>query len=204
MGLYGKYVLPWLLHAGCSQNPIRRQRQKVVPRATGRVLEIGIGTGLNIPFYDPDQVTHLIGVDPDVHVTRRAAEPAAAAPFEVEILNVSAEDIPLEAGSVDCAVITYALCSIPDPARAAAEVRRVLAPGGVLLFSEHGRAPDAAVARWQDRITPAWRIFSGGCHVNRDIEGILREGGFNRLETETIYLPGPRPLNFNTWGAARV
>jgi len=202
MGFYERRILPHVINLACGVKPVRYQRQKVVPKATGRVLEIGIGSGLNLPFYDPAKVEKLWGLEPAAEIRRMAERKAAGAPFPIEFIGLPGETIPLETGSVDTVVTTYTLCTIDDAVTALREMRRVLRPGGQLLFSEHGRAPDAAVRRWQDRLTPTWRRIAGGCRLNRDIPALLREGGFTVERLETMYVPGPRPLTFTYWGAA--
>lgn len=202
MGLYGKHVLPRLVHLACGAKPLMRQREKVVPAAAGEVLEVGIGSGLNLPYYDPEQVSRVIGLDPSPEMTGRAIHAAATAPFEVRFLSSPAEEIPLESGSVDTAVLTWTLCTIPDPGAALRQVARVLRPDGRLLFCEHGLAPDEGVRRWQHRMTPLWRRLGGGCHLNRDIPALLERSGFRIAALETMYIPGWRPACFNYWGTA--
>jgi ubiquinone/menaquinone biosynthesis C-methylase UbiE len=202
MGLYAKYVFPAVLDRVMRQEPIRRQREKVVPRARGRVLEIGVGSGLNLAFYDRAKVDTLCGLDPSLDLQRRARRRADAAGIEIEFLPVSGEEIPLEDASIDTVVITYTMCSIPDVDVALKEMHRVLRPEGSLLFSEHGRAPDAGVVRWQDRLNPIWRRISGGCNMNRAIPDLLGAAGFELAELDSMYLPGPRVLTFTYWGTA--
>jgi ubiquinone/menaquinone biosynthesis C-methylase UbiE len=179
-----------------------RQRAKVVPHARGRVLEVGIGTGLNLPFYDTDHVTKVWGLDPAPEMTKRAEEAAEQVPFEVDFLHAPGEAIPLDDDSCDTVVITYTLCSIPDAEAALRETARVLKKDGPLLFCEHGLAPDSGVRRWQNRVNPVWNRFSGGCHLNRDIPELIRRSGFAIRDLETMYLPGWRPASFNYWGTA--
>src|SRR5690606_6786902 len=154
------------------------------------VLEIGIGTGLNLPFYDAGRVQRVIGLDPSEESWKLAGSRAAGLPFAVEFIGLPGEEIPLADGSVDTVLVTFALCTIPDPVAALRGMARVLRPQGNLLFCEHGRSPDAGVCRWQDRITPLWRRLAGGCHLNRDIPQLLRDGGFNIASLHTGYLPG--------------
>jgi ubiquinone/menaquinone biosynthesis C-methylase UbiE len=199
---YDRHLLPHLLDFACGMKPIRRQREIIVPLAHGRVLEVGIGTGLNMPFYDKSRVSYIVGVDPALQMHRLASRRIARAALDVELVGVTAETIPLEDASIDTVVITYTLCSIPDPIVALREMRRVLAPGGRLLFCEHGRAPDENVRRWQDRLQPHWQKIAGGCHLDRDVPALLEESGFRCDRLQTRYLPGPRPLTFNYWGEA--
>jgi len=199
---YDRHLLPHLLDFACGMKPIRRQREMIVPLAHGRVLEVGIGTGLNMPYYDKSRVSYIVGVDPALQMHRLASRRIARAALDVELVGVTAETIPLEDASIDTVVITYTLCSIPDPIVALREMRRVLAPGGRLLFCEHGRAPDENVRRWQDRLQPHWQKIAGGCHLDRDVPALLEESGFRCDRLQTRYLPGPRPLTFNYWGEA--
>ena len=202
MNLYDKYLLPYLIDLACGIKPVQRQRAKVVPRASGKVLEIGIGTGRNLPFYDKSRLTELSGLDPAEQMNRLAQKRMRKAGINVRLLTLSAEEIPEANASFDTLLMTFTLCSIPDPVKALKEMRRVLKPDGQLLFCEHGAAPDASVRRWQDRLTPLWKPLAGGCHLNRDIPALLKEGGFRVDQLETMYLPGPRPLTFNYWGTA--
>jgi len=199
---YERNVLPVMVDLACGVKPVRRQRAKVVPRASGRVLEVGIGSGLNLPFYDRSRVSAIVGLDPSGAMRRRAEQRIAETGLQVEFVGLSAEKIPQPDASFDSVLITYTLCSIPDPLAALAEIRRVLKAEGRLIFCEHGRAPDAPVRRWQDRLTPLWRRIGGGCHLNRDIPGLLAAGGFDCDDLQTMYLPGLRPLTYNFWGEA--
>lgn len=199
---YERHILPWAIDLACGLSVVTRQRRKVVPRAWGRVLEVGIGTGLNVPHYDRTRVATLTALDPALELHPRARRRIEAAGLKVDLLGLSAERIPRPDASFDTVVITYTLCSIPDPLAALREMRRVLVPGGALLFSEHGRAPDVAVARWQDRLQPLWGPLAGGCHLNRDIPTLLTEAGFACPTLQSAYLPGPRVLSFNYWGEA--
>lgn len=206
MNWYERVILPRLLDAACSIKPIRRQRAKVVPRATGDVLEIGIGSGLNLPFYDRSKVSRIIGLEPSAPMRERArATHAREAPaLPLEFIDLPGEEIPLADHSVDTVLVTYTLCTIPEPERALAGMRRVLRPGGRLIFCEHARAPDAGVARWQDRLNRPWRAIAGGCNMNRDMTKLLTRSGFSIDDLETMYLPGPRILSYNVWGSALV
>jgi SAM-dependent methyltransferase len=205
MGFYDKHILPRFINCACGAPPIMKQRQKVVPRASGTVLEIGIGTGLNLPFYDAARVDRLIGLDPSEESWALAGERAAHLDFDVEFIGLPGEEIPLETASVDTVLVTYALCTIPDPVSALQGMARVLRPGGELIFCEHGKAPDAGVRKWQDRINPFWQRIAGGCNLNRDIPALLGAGGFKVDEMDQMYLPkSPRFASFNYWGSARL
>ncbi len=199
---YERYILPLALDFACGLPMISRQRQLVVPLAQGRVLEVGIGTGLNMRYYDKTRVTKITGLDPALQLHPLARERIAQTGLDVELVGLSAEQIPLPDASFDTVLITYTLCTIPDALAALREMRRVLAPGGRLLFCEHGRAPDASVRRWQDRLQPLWGRVAGGCHLGRDIPALLQEAGFRLTDLHTRYLPGPRPFTFHYWGEA--
>jgi ubiquinone/menaquinone biosynthesis C-methylase UbiE len=203
MGIYDRYVLPHLVDSSCNAKPIRYQRKKVVPGARGRVLEIGLGSGLNLPYYDSGKIDFVWGLEPSAGMRNKAKAAVAAAPFEVKWLDVPGEEIPLDNNSVDTVVLTYTLCTIPDAVRALGQMKRVLKPGGEMLFSEHGAAPDESVKKWQDRINPLWKLFGGGCNVNRPIPELIEEGGFKVSNVETMYLPStPKWVGFNYWGSA--
>jgi ubiquinone/menaquinone biosynthesis C-methylase UbiE len=180
-----------------------RQRAKVVPLAEGRVLEIGAGSGLNLPFYDARKVSRMWALDPSIEMWKMAGIAARRLAFPVEFMPAPAATIPLDDGSVDTVVTTYSLCTIPDVRVALAEMRRVLRSGGLLLFCEHGMAPDAGVRKWQDRMNGLWMVLGGGCHLNRDIPSMLRAGGFEIHTMDTMYLPGWKPAAFNYWGVAK-
>ena len=202
MSLYERFVLPRLVHCVCGLETHRRQRLKVVPRAAGDVLEIGFGSGLNLAHYDPAAVRKVWALEPAAEMWALAQEAVRRSALPVELLQVSAEEIPLPDESVDTVLMTYTLCTIPDAPRAIAEARRVLRPGGRLLFCEHGAAPDERVRRWQERINPLWRRLAGGCNVNRHAPSLIEAGGFRIEELSTMYLPGWRVASFNSWGAA--
>ena len=202
MSLYSRFVLPTLVDLACSAKPTMRQREKVIPMAQGRVLEIGIGSGLNLPYYRPERVSRLWGLDPCPAMRKRAERAARSAPIGVELLDLQNDEIPLERGCVDTVVITYTLCTIPETRPAFVEMNRVLGPGGRLIFCEHGRAPDEGVRRWQNRLNPIWKRMGGGCHLNRPIPQLIEEGGFRIQEMQASYIPGWRPASFNYWGVA--
>lgn len=203
MGFYEKHLLPPLLSAAMGAKPIRYQRKKVVPRAEGRVLEIGFGAGHNLPYYDPSKVSHLWALEPSLDMRKRAAERVANSPLEIEFLDLPGEQIPLENEEADNILITYTMCTIPDVMKALAEMRRVLRPQGRMFFCEHGEAPDENVLRWQKRIEPVWKVIGGGCHLARPIPKLIAGSGFRVLDMETMYLPStPHFAGFNYWGSA--
>ncbi|WP_210545900.1 class I SAM-dependent methyltransferase [Rhodoferax sp. PAMC 29310] len=200
---YDRHVLPSALDWACGLPMVRRQRDLVVPRAYGRVLEVGIGTGLNMRHYDKSRVTHITGLDPALELHPLAQRRIQETGLSVTLLGLSAEAIPMPDASFDSVVITYTLCSIVDPEIALREMHRVLVPGGQVLYCEHGRAPDASVRRWQNRLQPVWGKLAGGCHLGRDIESLLLDTGFSLPDLATRYLPGPRPWTYHYWGSAR-
>ncbi|MBU6444307.1 MAG: methyltransferase domain-containing protein [Alphaproteobacteria bacterium] len=203
MGLYDRFILPPLLNKVMSAKPMTYQRRKVVPRASGRVLEIGFGAGHNLPFYDPARVSQLWALEPSREMRAKAAGRASKVSFPIEYLDLGGEQIPLDNASADTVLVTYTLCTIPDVMAALAEMHRVLKPDGTMIFCEHGKAPDGDVERWQKRIEPVWKNISGGCHLSRPIPEMLRVSGFKIADLETMYLPGtPRFAGFNYWGTA--
>jgi SAM-dependent methyltransferase len=202
MGLYRKYLLPTLTDLAMRNRTLRPERARWVPLASGVVLEVGVGSGLNLPIYSRE-VRKLYALDPSEALLRKARAQAARAAFSVEFLCQPAEVIPLADGSVDAVVTTWTLCTIPDPVAALQEMRRVLRPEGRLIFVEHGRSPDPAVVRWQDRLTPLWRRVTGGCHLNRPIDRLLQSGGFEALEVNRGYVAGPRVGSYLYRGMAR-
>jgi ubiquinone/menaquinone biosynthesis C-methylase UbiE len=201
---YKKYVLPKLTDVLCSSRPNTLQRQKVVPLASGRVLEVGAGSGLNFAFYDPAQVDRLFALEPAAEMRALAQQKAAVAPVPIELIPGGAEAIPLENDSVDHILITYAMCTIPDLEASFAEFRRVLRPGGRLIFCEHGLAPDPGVRRWQNWLNPLWTQVSGGCNLNRDIPRLITDGGFAIEQLDAMYIPGYKLESYNYWGVAKA
>ena len=203
MNVYEKYVLPRLVNLACGFKPMMKQREKIVPLAEGRVLEIGIGSGLNLPYYSAGKVSHLWGLDPSRESWALAQDRQRELGFEVEFIEASAEDIPLDNSCADTVLVTYTICTIPDTRFALEEARRVLKPGGKLLFCEHGLAPDKNVQRWQNRLNPVWNKFGGGCNLNRAIPELIEQAGFSIHSMDSMYIPGWKPASFNYWGVAR-
>jgi len=202
MGFYCGWLFPRILDLVMRQQQMVPFRERIGQAAAGQVLDLGIGSGVNLAFYGSG-VEHVYGADPSVELLRLADERARQAKVPVELLCSFGEALPLESKSVDTAVVTFTLCSIGDPIAALSELRRVLKPSGRLLFAEHGRAPEAAVARWQDRITPFWKRLAGGCHLNRKPDDLIRSAGFRIEQLGTSYLKGPRPMAFVYSGSGR-
>ncbi|NND83032.1 MAG: methyltransferase domain-containing protein [Gammaproteobacteria bacterium] len=203
MSFYDEKILPHVIHLACETKPVLKQREKVVPQAEGRILEVGMGSGINIAYYNPDKVEKVWGLEPSHGMRDKAAERVAAAPFDLEWLDLPGEEIPLDDNSMDTVVLTYTLCTIPGWLAAVQQMKRVLKPGGKLLFSEHGEAPDENVRKWQNRINPYWGKIAGGCHINRNIPKLLKEGGFDIKQLDTMYVPStPKIAGFTYWGYA--
>ncbi len=204
MNFWDEYIAPPLVNLACSLKPIRYQRKKVVPKASGTVLEVGFGSGLNLPYYDTDKVDRLYALEPHLAMRKRAAERVAESSLKIEYLDLPGEEIPLEDHAVDTVLVTYTMCTIPDVMKALAGMRRVIKPGGQMIFCEHGLAPDANVRKWQERIEPFWKTIAGGCHLTRSIPDMINAAGFEITESDQMYLPSsPKPLAFNYWGTAR-
>ena len=204
MSFYAKFVLPRVIDLAMRREDTARLRSEWIPQARGEVLEVGIGSGLNLPFYST-QVRHIYGVDPSLELQKMALKRLPAGPLKVEFLAQSAEaELPLADASVDTVVITWTLCSIPNAPNALRQMKRVLKADGRLVFLEHGRAPDPRVAAWQDRITPLWKRVGGGCHLNRKIDELIEAAGFQITELSTFYLPGPRPVTYTYRGLAQL
>jgi ubiquinone/menaquinone biosynthesis C-methylase UbiE len=201
MGFYREHIVPSLIDLVMRNAEVRRRRAVVVPRARGRVLEVGIGSGLNLPYYSRE-VTALVGVEPSAKLVAMTRRRLDGVPFPVELVAHSAEELPLDTASFDTVVTTWVLCSIPEPLRALAEMRRVLAPGGQFLFVEHGLAPDADVRTWQRRLNPLWRRISGGCNLDRAIDDLLARAGFRLATLDRFYLRGARLLTATYEGTA--
>ncbi len=201
MSFYARCVLPKFIDLAMRDKAAAARRSVLVPKATGSVLEIGIGSGLNLPFYT-SAVTHVRGVDPSAELLAMARKKIDHLPFRVELVCESAELLSVDSGSIDTVVMTWVLCGIPNPLAALFEMRRVLKPEGRLLFVEHGRSPDPGVEAWQRRLNPFWKKFAGGCNLDRGIEELIRSAGFRITELHNAYLPGPRPMSYTYEGSA--
>lgn len=203
MGFYDKHILPHFLNCACGSKPIKYQREKVVPMAEGLVLEVGIGSGLNIPYYDAAKVDKILGLDPSEELNRMALKVAEDKGIPIEFILSGAEAMPLPDNHVDTVLVTFTMCTIPEVAAANKEMLRVLKPGGKMIFCEHGLAPDTNVSKWQSRIDPIWGKIAGGCHLNRDIPGLITAAGFEIEAMEQMYLPStPKFAGYNYWGTA--
>ena len=201
---YERHILPHVIACACGGRPIQRQRAKIVPKASGQVLELGIGGGLNLAFYDPARVASVTGVDPSEGLRKIAKAAPRPAGLTVEVLEGEAENLLFDAGRFDTIVCTFTLCSVQSPQAVLAEARRVLRPGGQFLFSEHGLSPDPKVQRWQRRLEPVWTPLAGGCHLTRPVAGSISAAGFALETVETMYLPkAPKALGWCEWGSAR-
>ena len=202
MSLYAKYILPRLINLAMRNKVAMAERRKFVPLASGTVLEVGVGSGINIPLYGREVET-LVAVDPSLEIWRLARRRVSRAPFPVEFLECSAEQVPLADGTVDTVVTTWTLCTIPDPVAALGEMKRVLKPEGEVIFIEHGRSPDTRVLAWQNRLNPLWNRIGGGCNLNRKIDALILEAGLRITRMETGYVRGPKPLTYLYRGLAR-
>ena len=202
MGFYERHLLPRLINWGMDGTIAREERAALVPLASGAVLEVGVGSGLNIPFY-ADGVSRLYGLDPSPALIEMARPRADAAPFPVELIGLAAENIPLDDRSVDTVLTTWTLCTISEVAKALGEMRRVLRPDGQLIFVEHGRAPEAGIVAWQDRLNPIQKRLAGGCNLNRKIDALIAAAGFRITRIETGYLKGLKPWSYTYKGLAQ-
>jgi SAM-dependent methyltransferase len=203
MSFYENHILPHLIGFACATPQIMKQRSLLVPAAQGRVLEVGFGSGTNLGFYDPAKVDRLFALEPSAGMRRKAAKAVDASPLAIDWLDLPGEEIPLDTDSVDTVVLTYTACTIPDAAAALAQMRRVLKPGGKLLFSEHGAAPDPGVAKWQGRVEPVWKAMAGGCHLTRKPDEMITQAGFKIDRMTADYLPkSPKFAAFNYAGGA--
>ncbi len=189
MSFYEDKILPHIIDCTCSVGQVMKLRSQVVPNARGVVLEVGMGSAINLEFYNPDTVSLVYGLEPSEGMRRKAQGNLGRSPVNVEWLDLPGEKIPLPDNSVDTVLLTFTLCTIPDWQAALEQMKRVLRPDGELLFLEHGESCDRGVRKWQDRITPAWKKIAGGCHLNRPIADLIREAGFDILELENLYIP---------------
>lgn len=205
MGLYDKYFLAPFINCACGTRPIQYQRKKVVPLCEGRVLEVGMGSALNLPYYDREKVEFIWGLEPSEAMREKSRPNIESSGLEVKLIDLPGEQIPLEDNSVDSILLTYTLCTIPDWSVALQQMRRVLKPGGRLVFTEHGEAPDEGVLKWQNRMNPLWKKLAGGCNLNRKIPQLLTDSGFAIDELDAMYLPStPRLFGYNYWGVAGI
>jgi len=205
MSFYENHILPHLIDKTCSVGQIMKLRSQVVPYASGVVLEVGMGSAINLPFYDPQKVSLVYGLEPSESMRRKAQTNLKNSPVTVEWIDLPGEKIPLPNASVDTVLLTFTLCTIPDWKTALLRMKRVLKPGGKLLFLEHGETPDASVCKWQHRITPLWKLLAGGCHLNRPIASLLEQGGFTIDKLENLYVPKtPRIAGYIYKGSASI
>ncbi len=204
MSFYNRHIMPRFVNLACSSGQMKKIRSKTVPKSEGRVLEIGFGSGHNLPFLNPDKIEHYWALEPDEQIRKLAQKRLQDSPLSPEFLGLEAEAIPLEDDSADTVLITFTMCTIPLVEKALGEMRRVLKPGGRLLFAEHGAAPDDNVARWQSRIEPVWKRIGGGCHLTRKPLTLLEQNGFALESSESLYVPkAPRFAGFVSYGIAK-
>jgi ubiquinone/menaquinone biosynthesis C-methylase UbiE len=201
MGLYQNRILPRFIDLSMRSRELVPYRERVLSAAEGRVLEIGIGSGMNLPFYG-GRVTQIVGLEPAPRLLEMTREAAKHHKIPVELISASAESISFPDHQFDTVVTTWTLCSIPAASAALNEMRRVLKPTGRLLFVEHGRAPEENVRRWQDRLTPLWKRIGGGCHLNRPIRELIESAGFRIEHLQTGYMKGPKPMTYMYEGRA--
>jgi ubiquinone/menaquinone biosynthesis C-methylase UbiE len=201
MGFYGDQVLPRMTNILLANAEFRQARQRVASGLSGEVLEVGFGSGLNVPHY-PTGVRRVLAVDPATVGRKLAAKRLSASPIRVEFVGLDGENLPLDSGSVDHVLITWTMCTIPGVAAALGEMHRVLRAGGRMHFVEHGRSPEAKVARWQDRLNPLQQRWAGGCNLNRPIDRLVTDAGFEMTRLETFYVKGPKPMGYMYEGMA--
>ena len=197
---YDQHICPHMIDFFMNMNIIKKQRLKVIPNAKGKVLEVGIGSGLNLEFYDQNKVSKIYALDPHPKLEKMTRKRADKQGIEIEFFPVMAEKIPLEDHFFDTIVCTYTLCSIEDPIKALKEMKRVLKPAGQYIFSEHGLAPEENVIRWQNRLNPIQNLIGGGCNLNRDIPKLIEDGGYKIGELNKGYIPGPKFISYHYWG----
>lgn len=205
MNFYEKYILPRFLNCACASEPITFQRKKVTPLAKGKILEVGIGSGLNLPFYDKSKIEEIWGIDPSEELNAMAKKVAIEECMNVNFITSSAEDIPFPNDYFDTVLITYTMCTIPSVLQANKEIKRVLKSSGKMIFCEHGVAPDENIKKWQKRLNSIWGKIAGGCNINRNIPMLIKDSGFKIEEMDEMYLPKtPKIAGYNYWGYARV
>ena len=203
MNLYDKYILPHLLNCSCNTKPFIHQRKKVIPLATGNVLEVGIGSGLNLPYYQKDNIKEIWGLDPSEELLEMARKKAKVEDMDVQFLNAKAEVMELDDNYFDTVLMTYTMCTIPNLSQALSEIKRVMKTDGRLVFCEHGASPEQQVFKWQNRVNNIWSKISGGCNINKNIPSIIESSGLIISQMETMYLPKtPKILGYNYWGSA--
>ena len=201
--MYEKYILPYLLNYTCGQKPFIKQRQKLVPMAKGKVLEVGIGSGLNMPYFDTSKVISVVGIDPSVELIQLAEKRIDDSMPDVDFVISKAEEMQFNDNSFDTVLITYTMCTVDDVSASLMQIKRVLKSDGQLLFCEHGLAPDEKIVKWQNRINKFWPTISGGCNINKNIPHLIGEAGFTISNMEQMYLPKtPKILGYNYWGTA--
>ena len=204
MSFYEKYILPRFLNCACASEPITYQRKKVVPLAEGKILEVGIGSGLNLPFYNKSKIKEIWGIDPSEELNAMAKKVAIKEDINVNFITSSAEDIPFPNDYFDTVLITYTMCTIPSVLQANKEIRRVLKHNGKMIFCEHGVSPDENIKKWQKRLNSIWGKIAGGCNINRNIPMLIKSSGFKIVEMDEMYLPKtPRIAGYNYWGYAK-
>lgn len=203
MSLYLKHILPNLINLACKTSSLTKQREKIIPLATGNVLEIGVGTGLNLPIYNGENITKLTAIDPSEETWNKRDIDVSKLPYKFEFIKASAEELPFANNTFDTIVITYSLCTIPNTEKALKEMSRVLKQDGVLIFCEHGAAPDKEVRATQDFINPFWKPLSGGCNLNRNIPELIEKSGFKIQDLKSMYIPGWKFASYNFWGSAK-
>lgn len=203
MSFYEKHILPHVIHKVCGLKPTMIQRGKVVPHAIGKVLEIGIGSGLNIPYYNADAVDSLVAIDPYPNL-KQLDKAMELSPLQIELRSCDLNDANISHRSIDTVVTTYTFCTIPELNKTLQEVKKILKPNGQLLFVEHGKSPDKDILKKQNRINPIWKRISGGCQLNLDIPNYLTSNGFQIKNLETMYIPGWKPATYNFWGSAHI
>ena len=204
MSFYEKYILPRFLNCACASEPITYKRKKVVPLAEGKILEVGIGSGLNLPFYNKSKIEEIWGIDPSEELNAMAKKVAIKEDINVNFITSSAEDIPFPNDYFDTVLITYTMCTIPSVLQANKEIRRVLKHNGKMIFCEHGVSPDENIKKWQKRLNSIWGKIAGGCNINRNIPMLIKSSGFKIVEMDEMYLPKtPRIAGYNYWGYAK-